>query len=90
MPALIRKDLNKSMIIKPVFKKGLKTNKLNYRLVCIFASSGKVFERILFDQISDYFVAFMSNIPYGFLKVYTTQDYLPLLVKKWKKLLASA
>ena len=47
------KDL-KYANVAPVFKKGDSTNKENYRPISILPSISKIFERIMFQQISSY------------------------------------
>ena len=46
--------------ITPLHKKGRKDNKENYRPVSILPTLSKIFERILFEQISGFFDNFLS------------------------------
>ncbi len=40
--------------IKPVHKKGEKSNILNYRLISLLTSFSKIFERIIFSRLTHY------------------------------------
>ena len=52
--------------IMPVFKKGDKKCKNNYRPVSILPNMSKIFERIIFRQISNYMESFLSKYQCGF------------------------
>ena len=62
--------------VSPLFKKNDSTMKQNYRPISVLSSISKVFERIMFKQIS----LFMTNIlsPYlcGFRKGFNAQQAL--------------
>ena len=62
--------------ITPVFKKGDKECKENYRPVSILSNVSKVFERIIFRQISNYMEPFLSKYQCDFRKGYSTQHCL--------------
>ena len=68
----------------PLHKKGRKDNKENYRPVSISPTLSKIFERILFEQISGFFDNFLSEKQCGFRKGYSTQYCLVNLLEKWK------
>ena len=70
--------------ITPLHKKGRKDNKENYRPVSILPALSKIFERILFEQISGFFDNFLSEKQCGFRKGYSTQHCLVNLLEKWK------
>ena len=70
--------------ITPLHKKGRKDNKENYRPVSILPALSKIFERILFEQISVFFDKFLSDQQCGFRKGYSTQLCLLSLLEKWK------
>ena len=70
--------------ITPLHKKGRKDNKENYRPVSILPTLSKIFERILFEQISGFFDNFLSEKQCGFEKGYSTQHCLVNLLEKWK------
>ena len=45
----------KNAIITPMYKKGTETSKDNYRPVCILSNISKIYEGLMFKQISEYF-----------------------------------
>ena len=51
----------KNAIITPVDKKGAKSSKDNYRPVSILPNLSKIYERLLFKQISEYFEPILSK-----------------------------
>ena len=71
--------------ITPVFKNGDKECKDNYRPVSILSNVSKVFERIIFRQISNYMEPFLSKYQCGFRKDYSTQHCLLSMLEKWKR-----
>ena len=58
--------------ITSLYKKGRKYNKENYRPVSILPTLSKMFEKILFEQISVFFDKFLSDQQCGFRKGYST------------------
>ena len=50
----------------PVHKKGAKTSKDNYRHVSILSNICKIYERLLFKQISEYFEHILLKFQCGF------------------------
>ena len=62
----------KQAIITPVFKKGDKNSKENYRPVSIFLNISTIFGRFLFKQISNFMESFFSKQQCGFRKGYST------------------
>ena len=68
----------------PVFKKGSKNLKHNYRPISILKSISKVYERVMFKQIGDYMENYFSKLQSGFRKCYSTQQCLIALIEKWK------
>ena len=70
--------------IAPVFKKGERDCKNNYRPVSIFSNVSKIFERIIFRQISNHMDSFFSNYQCEFRKGYSTQQCLLSVLEKWK------
>ena len=59
--------------ITPVFKKGDRYSKDNYRPVSILPNVSKIFERCIFRQINEYMDVFLSKHRCGFRKGYSTQ-----------------
>ena len=71
--------------ISPIFKNGDRNDKLNYRPVSILPSISKLYERLIFYQINDYFDLKLSQYQCGFRKGYNTQYCLILMLEKWKR-----
>ena len=61
--------------ITPVYKKGERESKNNYRPVSILSNISKIFERIMFRKISSYIDSFFSKYQCGFRKGYTTRSH---------------
>ena len=70
--------------ITPVFKKGVRECKNNYRPISIFSNVSKIFERIMFRQISNYMDSFFFKYQCGFRKGYSTQQCFLSMLEKWK------
>ena len=69
----------------PVFEKNERSIKENYRPVRILPIFSKIFEKILYDQISAYFANILSKNQCGFRKAYSSQHYLVAMIEKLKK-----
>ena len=74
----------KNAIITPVFKKGDRDSKDNYRLVSILPNISKIFERCIFRQLSNFMNQFLSKYQYGFCKGYSTHYCLLAMLEKWR------
>ena len=48
-------DACKNAKVRPLFKKGSKTNSSNYRPISLLALLSKVFERVVLDQTEEFF-----------------------------------
>ena len=70
--------------ITPVFKKESRTEKTNYRPVSILPNLSKIFERLMFSQLSKYFEDILSNLQCGFRKGFSAQVCLLDMIEKWK------
>ena len=68
----------------PVFKKGARTSKNNYRPVSILHVFSKIFERLLSRQLSEFFDNILSKFQSGFRKGYGTQHCLLLMLEIWE------
>ena len=68
-----------------VFKKGDKECKNNYRQVSVLPNISKIFERIVFRQVSNYMESFLSKDHCGFRKGYSAQHCLLFMLEKWKR-----
>ena len=68
----------------PVHKKGMKELKEGHRSVSILPTLSKMFERIMFVQISASFDNVFSKYQCGFRKGYSTQHCNLKMLEKWK------
>ena len=68
-----------------IYKKGKKDKKENYRPVSILPVLSKIFERIMFIQMSAFFEDFFNKQQCGFRKGYDTQQCLLKMLEKWKR-----
>ena len=74
--------------IMPVFKRGDRNSKDNYRPVSILPNISKIFERCIFRQLYSFIFEFLSKYQCGFRKIYsTTQHCLLAMLEKWKSAL---
>jgi len=78
-------DSLKCADVTPVFKKGSRNEKTNFRPVSILPTLSKSFEKILYTQIYNYIDQFLSTSQCGFRKGYSTQHSLIVLIEKWRK-----
>ena len=78
-------SLLKRADITPVHKKDSKSEKNNYRPVSILSNLSKVYERIMFKQMTEFFESyFLSKCQCGFRKGFSAQHCLVLMLEKWK------
>ena len=75
----------KNADVIPIFKKGSRTDRENYRPVSILPNSSKVFERLLFKQLSCHFEKILLKNQFGFRKGYSTQQCLLAMIEKLRK-----
>ena len=80
-------DSLKEANITPIFKKNDPLDKSNYRPVSILPLLSKVYERLIYNQLSDYADTFLNNILCGFRKAHSTQHALFKLISSWQKVL---
>ena len=68
----------KQAIVIPLHKKGSRNLLNNYRPISILPAVGKVFERVLYEQLYDYFVEniLLSHHQYDFWKFHSTASVL--------------
>ena len=71
--------------VTPVYKKGDRTDKSNYRPISILPAVSKIFEKLLFHQMNSYMENKLSKFLCGFRKKYNTQYCLIMMLEKWKK-----
>ena len=74
----------KNVIITPVHKKGAKTSKDNYIPVSTLSNISKIYERLIFKQILEYFEPALSKFYCGLRKGFSAQHCLLGMLGKWK------
>lgn len=80
-------DELKLATIIPVYKKDDESDKENYRPISILPTLSKVFERLLFNQLSAFFEKKFSKFLCGFRKKFSTQTALIRLISQWQQCL---
>ena len=78
-------DSLKAANITPTFKKDDRLDKANYRPVSILPLISKAYERLIYNQLSEYSESFLIHILCGFRKVHSTQHALFKLFQSWQK-----
>ena len=73
--------------ITPVFKKDSRTEKTNYRPVSILPNLSKIYERLIYNQLSKFFENILSKFQCGFRKGFSAQECLLDMIEKWKRML---
>ena len=69
----------------PLYKKGKKDVKGKYRPVSILPNLSKIFEKCMFEQMSQLFENIFSKYQCGFWKGFSTQQCLLAMLEKWKR-----
>ena len=69
----------------PVHKKNEKCNKTNYRPVSILTNISKIYEKLLYDQLSKYFDSLLATNQCGFRKGFSSQYCLLVMLEKFKE-----
>ena len=78
-------EILKHADITPLYKKGKKDIKGNYRPVSILPNLSKIFEKCMFEQMSQFFENIFSKYQCGFQKGFSTQQCLLAMLEKWKR-----
>ena len=68
--------------VTPIHRKDDKTDKTNYRPISILPNLSKVYERLMYNQISPYFDSMFSKFQCGFWKGFNAQHCLLTKVEK--------
>ena len=76
-------DCLKQANVSPIFKKGDPLDKENYRPFNILPLLSKVYEKLLYNRLSDYVENIFNVILCGFRKVHCTQHALFKLFQSW-------
>ena len=66
-------------------KKVKKDTKGNYRPVSILPNLSKIFEKCMFEQMSQFFENIFSKYQYGFRQGFSIQQCLLAMLEKWKR-----
>ena len=75
----------KNADITPIFKKDNRLSKTNYRPISILPTISKIYEKILYIQIYEYFNNIFSKYLCGFRKGHSTQHCLLFMLENLKK-----
>ena len=78
-------DTLKLAEISPVYTKGNYLDICNYRHISILTCVSKIFEKVLVQQLSEYFENKCSESMSGFRKGYSCQDVLIRFIEKCKQ-----
>ena len=73
--------------ISPVYKAKDPLDKTNYRPVSVRSLLSKIYERVIFDQLSRHANKVLSKLLCGFRKAHSTQHALFRLLQSWQKAL---
>ena len=77
-------DAFKKSEIRPLYKKGGRTEKSNYRPISVLSNVSKIYERSLYDQIYSYFDKIFSIYHCSFCKGISTQHIILTMIEKMK------
>ena len=77
-------DSLKCANVRPIYKKENPFDKKNKRPVSILSLLSKVYERVIYEQASNYFEPFFNDILCGFRKAHSTQHALFKLLTSWQ------
>jgi hypothetical protein len=74
----------KYSIIKPVFKRGDRTNYTNYRPISLLTSFSKIFEKAIYIRLTEYLLnnKMLSDSQYGFWKGLATENAIFKLINE--------
>ena len=69
----------------PVHKKDEATDKENYRPVSVLPLFSKIFEKVIYDQLSPYLEKYLNSLLCGFRKAHSSQHALFKLLEAWQE-----
>ena len=75
----------KTAEVIPTYKKDKPTEKTNYRPISVLSNIPKIYERLMHDNMSDYFNDDLSKFQCGFRKGLGTQNCLLYMIKTLRK-----
>ena len=70
--------------VRPIYKRVDPFDKKNYRPVSILPLLSKVYERVIYEEASNYFEPFFNEILRGFRKAYSTEHPSFELLISWQ------
>ena len=73
--------------VGPLVSSQARTEKTNYRPVSILPNLSKIYERLIYNQLSMFFENSLSKFQCGFRKGFSAQDCLLVMIEKWKRVL---
>ena len=76
-------DQAKISSVTPAFKKDDKMDKTNYRPINVLPCLSKILEKVIFEQMADYFESIFSPYLSGFRKRYDCQHVLMRMTENW-------
>ena len=79
-----RNDLKHAGIF-PVYKKNNECEKGNYRPISILSNLSKIYEKLMYNQLYDYFDNILFPSQCGFWKGYSAQHCLLVMIEKFKE-----
>ena len=71
--------------ITPVHRKDETTDKENYRPVSVLPLFSKIFEKVIYDQLSQYLEKYLNSLLCGFRKAHSSQHALFKLLQAWQE-----
>ena len=77
----------KNADVIPIYKKKEKSLKENYRPVSILSNISKIYEKLMFKQLYEYFEKFLLPSQCGFRKGFSVQHCLIIMIEKFKQML---
>ena len=78
-------DEVKHVDVTPIHKKKGKSDKTNYKPVSILPNISKIYEKLICNQLFDYFDDILSPSQCSFRKGYSTQHCLLVILEKFKE-----
>ena len=78
-------EILKHADINPLYKKGNKDIKGNYRPVSVLPNLSKMLEKCMFEQVTQFFENIFSKYQCGFRKDFSTQQCYLAMLEKWKR-----
>ena len=90
---IINKDISnnkfsenaKTTTVRPIFKKGDRTEIKNYRPVSLLNIFTKIYDRFLHENLTNYVDTFLSKLISAYRKSYSSNHVLIRLIESWKK-----